>query len=154
MNYPGDDSTVPPEHDASGPAPEGTPSEREILAQMGDLRDELSQWVKQGASLVGAESKLFVSSLLGIVALAVASAFVLAGALLFLVTAFVLSLIVHGGMDPALAALLAAFLLLAIVALCFFGMRRLARHLRFTESRRLLTRLAHINRSGESGETP
>ena len=121
---------------------------------MGDLREELSQWVKQGASLVGAESKLFVSSLLGIVALAVASAFVLAGALLFLVTAFVLSLIVHGGMDPALAALLAAFLLLAIVALCFFGMRRLARHLRFTESRRLLTRLAHINRSGESGETP
>lgn len=152
MNYPGDDPTVPPERSKSAPSSEESPSEREILAQIGELRDEFSQWLKQGAKLFGAESKLFASSLLWIVALAVISFFVISGALIFLISAVVLALIVHVGMDPGLAALLAAFSLLAIAGICFICIRNLTRHLRFTESRRLLARLTQTSRSDDDGE--
>ena len=121
--------------------PDGAPSERELLARLGELRDEFADWVKQGAKLFGAESKLFASTLLLIVMLAVTAAFVIAGALLFLVAAMVLLLIEHGGMDPVIAALLATLALVAIAVGCLLCMRGLTRHLRFTESRRMLSRL-------------
>lgn len=121
--------------------PEGGSPERELLARLGELRDEFADWMKQGARLFGAESKLFVSSLLLIAILAVTAAFVMAGALLFLVLAMVLLLIEHGGMDPVLATLLATIALTAIAGVCFLLMRGLTRHLRFTESRRMLARI-------------
>lgn len=141
MDRTGNDSVDPKDSLRADPPAEGGPSEQALLAQLGQMRDEFSEWVKQGARLFGAESRLFASSLLLIVVLAVTAAFVIAGALLFLVGAMVLLLIEHGGMDPVAAALLATITLFAIAVFCFLYMRSLTRHLRFTESRRMLARI-------------
>jgi predicted membrane chloride channel (bestrophin family) len=113
--------------------------------------DEFSEWIKQGARLFGAESRLFVSSLLLIVMLAVTAAFVIAGALLVLVGAGVLLLIVHGGMDPVLAMVLASLVLFMIAVACFLCLRGLTKHLRFTESRRMLGRLTGAGQGDGEG---
>lgn len=153
------------DHDPVGPeqpglpppaasAPDGAPSERELIARLGELRDEFAGWVAEGARLLGAESRLFASSLLLIVILAVTAGFVIAGALLFLVGAIVLSLIVHAGLDPALAALLASIALFGVAVGCFFGVRALKKHLQFNESRRLLARLSGTDGpDGAGGES-
>ncbi|MDX5445109.1 MAG: hypothetical protein LPJ87_03525 [Zoogloeaceae bacterium] len=155
MDQTGNDSVSPedrqgnPTAGASSTA-EGS-SERELLSRLGELRDEFAEWVKQGARLFGAESRLFVSSLLLIVMLAVTAAFVVAGALLVLVGAGVVSLVVHGGMDPVLSMLLATLVLFAIALVCFFCMRGLTRHLRFAESRRMVARLTGGSQDSSEG---
>lgn len=157
MDRSGKDS-IDPEDDRDGLARgesvrEQGASEPQLLARLGELRDEFAEWLKQGARLFGAESKLFASSLLLIVILAVTAAFVLAGASVFLGGAAVLLLIVHGGMDPVIAMLIGTLALCAIAAGCLFRMRGLTRHLRFTESRRMLSRLAGGNAPDGDGGT-
>jgi hypothetical protein len=140
----------PPRADSSA---DQVPPEQDLLARLGELRDEFTGWVKQGARLFGAESKLFASSLLLIMILGVTAGFVIAGALLFLVGAGALSLVFHAGMDPVIAVLLATLVLFVIAIVCFFCMRNLTRHLRFTESRRMLTRLSGGSGPDEGGGT-
>lgn len=157
MNHTGNDPIGPDDQRGESPpadSPEAEPpSERELLARLGALRDEFAEWVTQGARLFGAESRLFASSLLLIVVLGVTAAFVIAGALVFLVGAAVLLLIVHGGVDPVIAVLLATLVLFVVAAGCFLGMRALTRHLRFTESRRMLARLTGGEGPDGRGET-
>ena len=157
MDRPGKDSIDPgDDRDGSpqgGSVPQQGPSEPQLLARLGELRDDFASWLKQGAKLFGAESKLFASSLLLIVILAVTAAFVLAGASVFLGGAAVLLLIVHGGMDPVIAMLIGTLALCTIAAICLFRMRGLTRHLRFTESRRMLSRLAGGNSPDGDGGT-
>lgn len=133
---PGAAPQAPDAGEAAGPSPE-----RELLARLGGLRDEFAQWFAQAARLFGAETRLFATSLLLIVALAVVAGFVVAGALLALAGAGVGALVVHGGMDPVWALLLACVALLGVAAACVVVLRRLTRHLRFTETRRMFARL-------------
>lgn len=118
------------------------PPESELVGSLKRLGDELVDLFRAGADLVTAESRLFASSLLLIVVLAVVAGFLVAGAVIFIGATVALLLMQYGGLDAVIAVLLVTVTMLVAIVGIVLWMRGLSRHLRFEHSRQMLAELA------------
>lgn len=114
----------------------------ELIAHLKQIGAEFAELFREGARLIGAESRLFATTLLLIATLLIVLGFVVAGALVLLGVAFVLLLIRYGGLDPVIAVLIVMLALVGLAAGIVGWVRGLTRHLRFSESRRMLARIS------------
>jgi hypothetical protein len=137
------DTGAAPGREASGPASgqAGDTSEREQLrlkeetAELGRLGEDLLGWFRDSLALLGTEARLFLATLLLVVALAAMVGLLVAGAWVFLGAAAVLMLVREGGVNPALATFAGAAVLTVTAVLVYAWIRRLARELGFARTR-------------------
>lgn len=109
---------------------------QEELAALGQLADDVRGWFGSSVTLMGTEARLFLASLLMVVALAAMVGLLVAGAVIFLGAAGVLMLVREGGISPALAALIGATALSIGAAAVYFWIRRVAREMGFVRTRK------------------
>lgn len=123
----------------SQPHPDPAQQSR-LLDDVGELGSRVADLARQGATLLQAESKLFVLALGWILALLVCAGLLLASALIALLLAALAALVQSGWLSWTLAPLLAAVVLLLLVAVVLSLVRLLSRDLAFRRSRQLLQR--------------
>jgi len=129
------------QHDPPGGGAAPAPG-NELIAHLKQISEEFAELFREGARLVGSESRLFATTLLLIATLAIVLGFVIAGALVLLGVAFILLLIRHAGLDPVIAVLIVVLALVGLAAGIVVWVRGLTRHLRFRESRRMFARIS------------
>ena len=108
---------------------------REEAAELGRLGEDLLGWFRDSLALLGTEARLFLATLLLVVALAAMVGLLIAGAWVFLGAAVVLLLVREGGLNPALATFLGAAVLTVTAVLVYAWIRRLARERGFARTR-------------------
>lgn len=145
------------DRDDDGPATEDAganppPPDDELAGHFRRVGDEFAELFRSISRLLGAESRLFASTLLLVLSLAVLAGLLTAAAVVFVCAAVVLVLVRQGGLDPAVAVLLVVLVLLAVVAGIFRWIRGLSADLRFRHSRRMLAELARVRPPMEDRE--
>jgi len=131
---------APPEGEASAEqAKENAEREslrlREEAAALGRLGEDLLGWFRDSLALLGTEARLFLATLLLVMALAAMVGLLVAGAWVFLGAAVVLLLVREGGVNPALATFIGAAVLTVTAVLVYAWIRRLAREMGFVRTR-------------------
>lgn len=125
---------------------------KEEAAELGRLGEDLLGWCRDSLALLGTEARLFLATLLLVMALAAMVGLLVAGAWVFLGAAAVLLLVREGGMNPALATFIGAGLLTVTAVGVYIWIRRLARELGFSRTRAGWASLLRGEGQGASGK--
>ncbi len=107
-----------------------------IISGLKTLGSEFAFALRTGGELLAAESRLFLLSLLQILVLAVAIGFLIAAIWIFLGAAGAFFMIQHLAVNPVLALLLIAGILILLTAAFAWWIYRLTGNLKFAHSRR------------------
>lgn len=142
--------TQGPASGAAGVAGVPPPPAEDLLGSLKQLGEEFTGLLSEAKSLLGAESRLFVSSLVLIAVLLVTVSFLVIAVVVFVGVTVLLLLTEYGGLDGALAALLVVLGFAAVVAAMLLWVRRLTQNLTFSQSRKMLSDLA--TRKSTEGE--
>ncbi len=124
---------------------------QEEIAALGQLGGDVLSWLQGSVKLMGTEARLFLASLLLVVALAAMAGLLIAGAFIFLGAAAVLMLVREGGISPPLAAFIGAVALCASAVAAYAWIRRVAREMGFARTRKSWAAL--FRSSGSSGSS-
>ena len=108
---------------------------KEEAAELGRLGEDLLGWFRDSLALLGTEARLFLATLLLVMALAAMVGLLVAGAWVFLGAAAVLLLVREGGISPALATFIGAAVLAMTAVAAYAWIRRLAKELGFARTR-------------------
>lgn len=126
---------------------------QEEIAALGQLGGDALSWFQGSVKLMGTEARLFLASLLLVVALAAMAGLLIAGAFIFLGAAAVLMLVREGGISPPLAAFIGAVALCASAVAAYAWIRRVAREMGFARTRKSWAALFRSSGSSASDST-